>query len=65
LVSLESSERGVAWVDRLLIGDARWVSRLFHLLAGAAAMGQAEGLAARIKGHDRRLRTGGGGGDIL
>ena len=52
-------------MDRLLIGDARWVSRLFHLLAGTAAMGQAEGLAATIKGHDGRLRTGAGGGDIL
>ena len=52
-------------MDRLLIGDARWVSRLFHLLAGTAAMGQAEGLAARIKGHDSWLCTGGGGGDIL
>jgi len=34
-------------------------------LFAAAAMGQAEGLAARIKGHDSWLCTGGGGGDIL
>jgi hypothetical protein len=35
--------------DRLLIGDAHWVIKVLHLLIGIGAMGQAEGLAARIK----------------
>jgi hypothetical protein len=34
-------------------------------LFAAAAMGQTEGLAATIKGHDGRLRKGAGGGNIL
>lgn len=39
--------------DRLLIGDAHWVIQILHLLVGLGGMGQAEGLAARI----RRQRT--------
>lgn len=35
--------------DRLLIGDAHWVIKVLHLLVGLGAIGQAEGLAARIK----------------
>jgi hypothetical protein len=39
--------------ERLLPGDAHWVIQVLHLLVGLGAIGQAEGLAARIKG--RRL----------
>ena len=35
--------------DRLLVGDAHWVIRILHLLVGLGAIGQAEGLAARIR----------------
>ena len=35
--------------DRLLVGDAHWVIQLLHLLVGVAAIGQAEGLGARIR----------------
>jgi hypothetical protein len=35
--------------DRLVLGDAHWIIKLLHLLVGLGAMGQAEGLAARIK----------------
>ncbi len=35
---------------RLLPGDAHWVIQALHLLVGLGALGQAEGLAARIKG---------------
>jgi hypothetical protein len=38
--------------DRLLIGNAHWVIQILHLLVGLGAMGQAEGLAARIR-HTR------------
>jgi hypothetical protein len=34
---------------RLLPGTAHWVIQLIHLLVGIGAIGQAEGLAARIK----------------
>jgi hypothetical protein len=34
--------------DRLLPGDAHWVIRLLHLLVGLAAIGQGEGLGARM-----------------
>jgi hypothetical protein len=34
--------------DRLLTGDAHWVIRVLHLLVGLAAIGQGEGLAARM-----------------
>ena len=37
--------------DRLLPGDAHWVIQVLHLLVGLGAIGQAEGLAARIKGR--------------
>ena len=37
--------------SRLLPGDAHWVIQVLHLLVGIAALGQAEGLAARIKGR--------------
>jgi hypothetical protein len=33
----------------LLVGDAHWVIQVLHLLVGLGAMGQAEGLATRIK----------------
>jgi hypothetical protein len=35
--------------DRLLTGDAHWLVRLLHLLVGLAAIGQAEGLTARMR----------------
>jgi hypothetical protein len=35
--------------DRLLTGSAHWVIEVLHLLVGLGAIGQAEGLAARIK----------------
>jgi len=35
--------------DRLLPGNAHWVIQVLHLLLGVGAIGQAEGLAARIK----------------
>jgi hypothetical protein len=35
--------------DQLLVGDAHWVIKVLHLLVGLAAIGQAEGLAWRIK----------------
>jgi hypothetical protein len=34
--------------DRLLTGDAHWVIRVLHLLVGLVAIGQGEGLAARM-----------------
>jgi hypothetical protein len=34
---------------QLLPGSAHWVIRVLHLLLGLGAMGQGEGLAARIK----------------
>lgn len=34
---------------RLLPGSAHWVIEVLHLLVGLGAIGQAEGLAARIK----------------
>ena len=37
--------------QRLLPGDAHWVIQVLHLLVGLGAIGQAEGLAARIKGR--------------
>jgi hypothetical protein len=37
--------------ERLLPGDAHWVIQVLHLLVGLGAIGQAEGLAARIKGR--------------
>ena len=37
--------------QRLLPGDAHWVIQILHLLVGLGAIGQAEGLAARIKGR--------------
>jgi hypothetical protein len=35
--------------DQLLTGDAHWVIKVLHLLVGLAAIGQGEGLAARIR----------------
>jgi hypothetical protein len=37
--------------QRLLPGEAHWVIQVLHLLVGLGAIGQAEGLAVRIKGH--------------
>ena len=37
--------------QRLLPGEAHWVIQVLHLLVGLSAIGQAEGLAARIKGR--------------
>ncbi len=34
---------------QLLIGSAHWVIQVLHLLLGLGAIGQAEGLAARMK----------------
>jgi hypothetical protein len=34
--------------DRLLTGNAHWVISVLHLLVGLAAIGQGEGLAARM-----------------
>ena len=34
---------------RLLVGSAHWLIEVLHLLVGVAAVGMAEGLAARIK----------------
>ena len=34
---------------RLLVGSAHWVIQVLHLLVGIGLIGQAEGLAARIK----------------
>lgn len=34
---------------RLMTGSSHWMMRVLHLLVGMAAMGQAEGLARRIK----------------
>jgi hypothetical protein len=34
---------------RLLVGSAHWLIEVLHLLVGIAAVGMAEGLAARIK----------------
>ena len=39
--------------NQLLPGSAHWVIQVLHLLLGAGAIGQGEGLAARIK----RART--------
>ena len=36
---------------QLLPGSAHWVIQVLHLLVGLGAIGQAEGLAARIKGR--------------
>lgn len=41
--------------DSLLPGGAHWVVQVVHLLVGLAAIGQAEGLATRI----RQTRAGG------
>jgi hypothetical protein len=38
----------------LLVGSAHWLIEVLHLLVGLGAIGQAEGLAARIK---QRLAT--------
>jgi hypothetical protein len=55
--------------DRLLLGDAHWMIQVLHLLVGLGAIGQAEGLAARIRGRQpfraraegrRRPATGNG-----
>ena len=47
--------------QRLLPGDAHWVIQILHLLVGLGAIGQAEGLAARIKGRQPfRARAEGG-----
>jgi hypothetical protein len=53
--------------ERLLPGDAHWVIQVLHLLVGLGAIGQAEGLATRIKGRQpvsaegkRRPGTGNG-----
>jgi hypothetical protein len=35
--------------DRLLTGSFHWLIEVLHLLVGLGAIGQAEGLAARIK----------------
>lgn len=35
--------------DRLLVGNAHWVIQVLHLLVGLGAMGQGEGLVARIR----------------
>jgi hypothetical protein len=35
--------------DQLLVGSAHWVIQVLHLLVGLGAIGQAEGLAARIR----------------
>jgi len=35
--------------DQLLTGDAHWVIRVLHLLVGLGAIGQAEGLAVRMR----------------
>lgn len=40
---------------RLLAGDLHWIIRVLHLLIGLSAIGQAEGLAQRIR---PRLRAG-------
>ena len=45
--------------DQLLPGSAHWVIQVLHLLVGLGAIGQAEGLAARIKARrpaDRNAR---------
>ena len=34
---------------RLLTGSAHWLIEVLHLLVGVAAVGMAEGLAARVK----------------
>ncbi len=34
---------------RILVGSAHWIVQVVHLLVGVAAMGMAEGLAARVK----------------
>jgi hypothetical protein len=34
---------------RLMVGSTHWVIQVLHLLVGLGAMGQAEGLAARIR----------------
>jgi hypothetical protein len=34
---------------QMLVGGAHWVIQVLHLLVGLAAIGQGEGLAARIK----------------
>ncbi len=39
---------------RLLPGSAHWVIQVLHLLVGLGAMGQAEGLAARIRRAESR-----------
>jgi hypothetical protein len=36
--------------NSILPGSAHWVIKVLHLLVGLGAMGQAEALAARIKG---------------
>src|SRR5919199_1583288 len=57
--------------QRLLPGEAHWVIQVLHLLVGLGAIGQAEGLAARIKGRqpfraraEGRRRPGTGNGPL-
>ncbi len=40
--------------NSVLPGSAHWVIKVLHLLVGIGAMGQAETLAARIKGMSTR-----------
>jgi hypothetical protein len=53
--------------DQLLPGSAHWVIQVLHLLVGLGAIGQAEGLAARIRARQpadrdaRRLPLAEGG----
>jgi hypothetical protein len=37
--------------EQLLVGSGHWLIEVLHLLVGLGAIGQAEGLAARIKGR--------------
>jgi hypothetical protein len=43
--------------DEILRGDGHWVIQIVHLLVGLGAIGQAEGLAARILQARARART--------
>ncbi len=42
--------------SQLLVGDSHWIIRVLHLLVGLAAIGQAEGLAVRIRSSSRGLQ---------